>query len=52
MSSTPTSWRATVSPSLLNSSGPFLACVMSTLWFVLPYAAVLYGIRDRFVRLA
>ena len=25
---------------------------MSTLWFVLPYAAVLYGIHDRFVRLA
>ncbi len=50
--STPASWRSTVNPSLLNSSGPLLACVMSTLWFVLPYAAVLYGVRDRFVRLA
>jgi len=36
---------------LLNSSGPLLACIMSTLWFALPFAAVRYGRRDPFVRL-
>jgi hypothetical protein len=47
---TPPSWRTTHSPYLLGQMGP-LACVMSTLWFALPFAAVRYGVRDRFVRL-
>lgn len=53
MAHTPAQWRAAPGPYLyyLNSSGPLLACIMSTLWFVLPYAVVLYGWRDRFVRL-
>ncbi|HEX9198710.1 MAG TPA: hypothetical protein VF865_04070 [Acidobacteriaceae bacterium] len=48
---TPPTWRTTNGPYLLNQMGPLLACIMSTLWFVLPFAAVLYGVRDRFVRL-
>jgi hypothetical protein len=48
---TPPSWRTTHSPYLLGQMGPLLACVMSTLWFALPFAAVRYGVRDRFVRL-
>jgi hypothetical protein len=48
---TPPTWRTTNAPHLLNSMGPLLACIMSTLWFVLPFAAVRYGLRDRFVRL-
>jgi len=48
---TPPSWRTTHGASLLNSSGPLLACIVSTLWFVLPFAAVRYGLRDRFVQL-
>jgi len=36
---------------LLNSMGPLLFCIMETLWFVLPFAAVRYGVRDRFVQL-
>jgi hypothetical protein len=48
---TPPTWRTTHAPFLLNSMGPLLACIMSTLWFVLPFAAVRYGLRDRFVRL-
>ncbi len=49
----PAAWRASSGPylSLLNSSGPLLACIMSTLWFALPFAAVRYGVRDRFVQL-
>ncbi len=49
----PTAWRTGGGPyvTLLSSSGPLLAMVMSTLWFALPYAIVLYGLRDRFVRL-
>jgi hypothetical protein len=49
----PTAWRTGSGPylTLLSSSGPLLAMVMSTLWFALPYAIVLYGLRDRFVRL-
>lgn len=51
---TPLVWRnASVSVAdILNSSGPLLACIMSTLWFALPFALVRYGRRDRFVRLA
>ena len=50
---TPAAWRNATGSwlDLLNSSGPLLACVMSTLWFALPFAAVRYGLRDRFVRL-
>jgi hypothetical protein len=50
---TPAAWRSASGPyfSLLNSSGPLLACIMSTLWFALPFAAVRYGVRDRFVQL-
>jgi hypothetical protein len=48
---TPSTWRTTNAPHVLNSMGPLLACVMSTLWFALPFAAVRYGVRDRFVRL-
>jgi hypothetical protein len=50
---TPSAWRSATGswPDLLNSSGPLLACIMSTLWFALPFAAVRYGLRDRFVRL-
>jgi hypothetical protein len=50
---TPASWRTAGGPwlNLTNSAGPLLACIMSTLWFALPFTAVLYGTRDRFVRL-
>jgi hypothetical protein len=50
---TPAAWRNTTGSwlDLLNSSGPLLACIMSTLWFALPFAAVRYGLRDRFVQL-
>ena len=48
---TPESWRSTDAPFLLGRTGPLLACIMSTLWFLLPYSAVLYGIRHRVVRL-
>ena len=51
MNYTPASWRTTLSPPFLNSMGPLLACIMSTLWFALPFAAVRYGLRDRFVLL-
>jgi hypothetical protein len=53
ISHTPTAWRNTTGSwlELLNSSGPLLACIMSTLWFALPFAAVRYGVRDRFVQL-
>ena len=47
----PPAWRTTLSPAFLNSSGPLLACIVSTLWFELPFAAVRYGLRDRFVQL-
>jgi hypothetical protein len=43
-------WRTTSNPFLL-SSGPILYYIMDTLWFVLPFAAVRYGVRDRFVQL-
>jgi hypothetical protein len=50
---TPTVWRTATGSfvDLLNLFGPLLACIMSTLWFALPFAAVRYGHRDRFVRL-
>ena len=50
---TPAAWRNATGSwlDLLNSSGPLLACIMSTLWFVLPFAVIRYGLRDRFVRL-
>jgi hypothetical protein len=50
---TPAAWRNNTGSwlDLLNSSGPLLACIMSTLWFVLPFAVIRYGVRDRFVRL-
>jgi hypothetical protein len=49
----PAAWRTASGPylNLLNGSGPLLACILSTLWFALPFAAVRYGVRDRFVRL-
>ena len=51
---TPAVWRDASGSfvDLLNSSGPLLACIMSTLWFALPFALVRYGRRDRFVQLA
>jgi hypothetical protein len=51
---TPAVWRYATGAfvDLLNSSGPLLACIMSTLWFALPFALVRYGRRDRFVQLA
>jgi hypothetical protein len=49
---TPATWRTANGPYLLHSMGPLLACVMSTLWFAVPFSAVRYGVRDRFVRLA
>jgi hypothetical protein len=51
--STPAVWRSATGSwlYLLNESGPLLACIMSTLWFALPFAAVRYGLRDRFVQL-
>jgi hypothetical protein len=48
---TPPAWRTTDGPYLLDHAGPLLACIMSTLWFALPFAGVLYGLRDRFVQL-
>jgi hypothetical protein len=48
---TPLAWRTSNGPYLLDHMGPLLACIMSTLWFALPFAAVRYGVRDRFVRL-
>jgi hypothetical protein len=47
----PQAWRSADASRLLPSMGPLLACILSTLWFVLPFAAVRYGLRDRFVRL-
>jgi len=47
----PPTWRTTHAPHLLDSMGPLLACIMSTLWFALPFATVRYGLRDRFVQL-
>lgn len=47
----PPFWRTTLSPAFFSSMGPPLACLMSTLWFALPFAAVRYGVRDRFVQL-
>ena len=51
---TPAVWRDATGSfvDLLNSSGPLLACIMSTLWFALPFALVRYGRRDRFAQLA
>jgi hypothetical protein len=53
MAHTPAAWRDATGSwlDILNSSGPLLALITSTLWFVLPFAAVRYGRRDRFVRL-
>lgn len=51
ISVTPASWRTPSAPLVLGDMGPLLACVMSTLWFVLPYSVVVYGVRDRVVRL-
>jgi hypothetical protein len=53
MRHTPAVWRNATGSfvDLLNLSGPLLACIMSTLWFALPFAAVRYGRRDPFVRL-
>lgn len=53
MRHTPAVWRDATGSfvDLLNLSGPLLACIMSTLWFALPFAAVRYGRRDPFVRL-
>jgi hypothetical protein len=50
---TPAIWRANTGSfvNLLNSTGPLLACIMSTLWFALFFALVRYGRRDAFVRL-
>ncbi len=50
---TPAAWRANTGSfvDLLNTSGPLLACIMSTLWFALFFALVRYGRRDPFVRL-
>lgn len=50
---TPAAWRNATGSwlNLLNESGPLLACIMSTLWFALPFAAIRYGLRDRFVQL-
>jgi hypothetical protein len=50
---TPAAWRANTGSfvDVLNSSGPLLACIMSTLWFALFFALVRYGRRDAFVRL-
>ena len=50
---TPAVWRNATGSfvDLLNLSGPLLACIMSTLWFALPFAVVRYGRRDPFVRL-
>lgn len=47
----PPTWRTTDAPHLVNSMGPLLACMTSTLWFTLPFAAILYGVRDRFVQI-
>jgi hypothetical protein len=48
---TPPTWRTSSGPYLLTHMGPFFACIQSTLWFALPFAAVRYGVRDRFVQL-
>ncbi len=47
----PAAWRTTDAPFLLDHTGPLLFIIMWTLWFVLPFAAVRYGLRDRFVLL-
>jgi hypothetical protein len=53
MRNSPAVWRNATGSfvDLLNLSGPLLACIVSTLWFALPFAAVRYGRRDPFVRL-
>ena len=48
---TPVAWRTTGAPFLLDHTGPLLYILLWTLWFVLPFAAVRYGVRDRFVQL-
>jgi hypothetical protein len=52
MTHTPVAWRTTYAPFLLNYMGGLLPCIAQTLWFVLPFAAVRYGVRDRFVQLS
>ena len=48
---TDTVWRTTNGPFLINTMGPLLAFITQPLWFVLPFAAVRYGVRDHFVQL-
>lgn len=53
MGYTPAAWRDAKGSwlDILNYCGPLLASIASTLWFILLFAAVRYGRRDRFVRL-
>jgi hypothetical protein len=48
----PIAWFTYHSPSLLEHIGPLLFGQMWTMWFVLPFAAVRYGVRDRFVHIS
>jgi len=47
---TPSAWRDASRTFVVT--GPMTAIMTVPLWFALPYSAVLYGLRDRFVRLA
>jgi hypothetical protein len=49
---TDVAWRTTHAPFLPDHMGPLLYSIVSTLLFVLPFAAVRYGLRDRFVQLS
>jgi hypothetical protein len=49
ISHTIAAWYTSNNP--LHSMGGVLYCMMTTFWFVLPFAAVRYGMRDRFVQL-
>jgi hypothetical protein len=44
-------WSTTNGPFRPSSMGAILYYITQTLWFVLPFAAVRYGVRDRFVQL-
>jgi len=43
-------WGTTNGPFLFSFMGQILAFITDTLWFVLPFAAARYGVRDRFVQ--
>lgn len=45
-------WHSTDSLDILGHLGRLLLSAVSTIWFIMPFAAVRYGLRDRFVQLS